>query len=262
MIFKKVALFVLMLLFSVNLGVSAEKVFTVTVKRVMGEYESRDDIRAFSAIEAKRQALEQAGTYLQAETVMRDYKLQSEEVTALAAGVLSTEQSSEKWDMEGGHFVIWLTYEITIDPADVDIRIKDLLKNREKVEDYKRLQADYTRIIAENEKLRRQLETADAGQVDEIKLKREQLREELSATIGWKEYLWFKKGFEAYDWNDKIEYYSKAISRNPNFADAYLGRGLAYKYMGDKASARRDFLKAKELGDPDAQELLYKIDSE
>ena len=254
MIFKKVALFVLMLLFAANLGVSVEKVFTVTVKRVMGEYESRDDIRAFSALEAKRQALEQAGTYLQAETVMRDYKLESEEVTALAAGVLSTEQSSEEWGMEGGHFVIWLTYEITIDPDDVDNRIKDLLKNREKVEDYKRLQADYARIIAENKELKRQLEKASADQVDDIKAKRKQLRVELSAVY------WFFKGLEADDFDDKIEYYSNAIEIDPNYADAYNNRGLAYhdKYFYDRAiihcdKAIADYSKAIEI-DPNLAE--------
>ena len=83
--FKKVALFVLMLLFAVNLGVSAEEVFTVTVKRVMGEHESRDDIRAFATIEAKRQALEQAGAYLETQTVVQNSRLVKKDITALVA---------------------------------------------------------------------------------------------------------------------------------------------------------------------------------
>ena len=42
--------------------------------------------------------------------------------------------------------------------------------------------------------------------------------------------------------------YNKAIQLNPNFAEAYFGRGKCYEAMGDKAKAQADFAKAKELG--------------
>ena len=235
---KKVILFILPLLIIANSGITVPKVFTVTVKRVIGEHETRDDVRVFATLEAKRQALEQAGTYLQVETIMRDYKLQSDEVTALAAGVLSTEQASEEWGMEGEHFMIWLTYEITIDPENVDQRISDLVADQEKFDDYQRLQESYARILVENEELRGQLEAANAEQLDDLKVKVEQLRDQLSAVD------WYNKGIDASDFNNKLEYYSYAIELNPYFVYAYNNRGIVYAELRELYKAISDFNKA------------------
>ena len=75
------------------------KVFSVTVKRVMGEYESRDELRELATLEAKRQALEQAGAYLETQTVVQNSRLVKDDITALAAAVLSTRHANEKWEM-------------------------------------------------------------------------------------------------------------------------------------------------------------------
>ncbi|MBQ6975990.1 MAG: tetratricopeptide repeat protein [Selenomonadaceae bacterium] len=42
--------------------------------------------------------------------------------------------------------------------------------------------------------------------------------------------------------------YTKAIQINPNFAEAYYNRGLAYQALGNNAQAQADFQRAKELG--------------
>ena len=89
---------VIVLIFTVISSSWAEpKVFSVTVKRVMGEHESRDELREFATLEAKRQALEQAGAYLETQTVVQNSRLVKEDVTALAAAVLSTKQAQEEW---------------------------------------------------------------------------------------------------------------------------------------------------------------------
>ena len=166
-------------LFAMAIGAGAEpKVFSVTVKRVMGEYESRDELREFATLEAKRQALEQAGAYLETQTVVQNSRLVKEDITALAAAVLSTKQAQEKWELEGGHFVIWLTYEITIESEDLERRIKDLLQERQKLDDYKRLQAENDRLQKEIAILRQRIEQASEDKKAELKQERKGLSEE------------------------------------------------------------------------------------
>ena len=42
--------------------------------------------------------------------------------------------------------------------------------------------------------------------------------------------------------------YAVAIRRNPELADAYDNRGVAYEKQGDQAKADADFAKARQLG--------------
>lgn len=229
-----------------NLSIAGEKVFTVTVKRIMGERDSRDEIREITTLEANRQALEQAGTYLETETVMRDYKLAKDIVIALTAGVTSSRVVDEQWTMERGHFVIILTYEISIDLNDVEERIKALRNDRQKLDEQKRLQNENERLLSEMEKMKLQLENASKIQIPELKHKREQLSDELMAIE------WFDKGRNANNINAKISFYTAAIELNPNYADAYINRGNAFANQGEYHRSITDYNKALELNPYDS----------
>ena len=137
---RKITLFLTTILLLVNFSIAKDKVFSVTVKRIMGEHESRDDISEIAALEATREALEQAGTYIETETIVRDFQMERDEIIALTAGVTSTKIANEKWAMEGGHFAIILNFEVIIDTTDVEDRIKALRKDRQKLDEYKSLQ--------------------------------------------------------------------------------------------------------------------------
>ncbi|UCE07608.1 MAG: tetratricopeptide repeat protein [bacterium] len=55
---------------------------------------------------------------------------------------------------------------------------------------------------------------------------------------------WFDKGYAEPDENLKIEYYSKAIELNTQYAAAYNNRGDAYQASGKENEAFQDFSKA------------------
>lgn len=52
---------------------------------------------------------------------------------------------------------------------------------------------------------------------------------------------WYNKGNDENDFNKKIEYYTKAISIDPDFADAYFGRGHVYSYLKKYNKAILDY---------------------
>ena len=63
---------------------------------------------------------------------------------------------------------------------------------------------------------------------------------------------WFEQGFNAADPNEKIRCYSQAIRLNPDYADAYINRGLARSDKGDLEGALQDYDKAIGLQPDDA----------
>ncbi|MDH4162559.1 MAG: hypothetical protein OEW15_07695, partial [Nitrospirota bacterium] len=56
----------------------------------MGDNDSKLDARRISTQEAKRKALELAGTYVASLTEVKDYRLTKDEVTAYTAGIIET----------------------------------------------------------------------------------------------------------------------------------------------------------------------------
>ncbi len=52
----------------------------------------------------------------------------------------------------------------------------------------------------------------------------------------------YLKDFEA-----AVKFFSKSISLDPKYTDAYFNRGYSYELMGDFINARKDYQKALEL---------------
>ena len=196
---KFILLIITILLLSPALSRADQKVFTHTVRYVMGENESRQELRELATLEAKRQVLEQVGVYIEAETELKQYIKETEttfqdesdynkEILAITAGVTKTEIASEEWKEENEVFVLYLTCKITVDTEDVNRKIQELVRDRQKLDDMKMLQNEVARLQSEMEELRQRLEQAEASQVEEIKQQRSRLSDDLSATE------WFDKG--------------------------------------------------------------------
>src|SRR3990167_1972937 len=70
---------------------------------------------------------------------------------------------------------------------------------------------------------------------------------------------WFKKGYNYYinkEYDKAIEAYTNAVALNPNYANAYYNRELAYGRKGQYDMAIEDFNKAIAL-DPNNAKIYY-----
>ena len=130
-------LILLFLLIASTFSIAEQKEFTQTVRYVMGENESRQELRELATLEAKRQILEQAGVYIEATTELKqritetgtefqDETEYQKEVLAITAGVTNTEIDAEEWKEEEGVFVLYLTCRISVDTEDVNSKIQEL----------------------------------------------------------------------------------------------------------------------------------------
>ncbi|OYT17979.1 MAG: hypothetical protein CCU26_19150 [Nitrospira sp. UW-LDO-01] len=59
--------------------------------------------------------------------------------------------------------------------------------------------------------------------------------------------VWFERGFNSSDWDEKMRCYTEAIQLNPNDADAYTNRGNARAHKGDFDGAMQDYTEALRL---------------
>ena len=62
-----------------------------------------------------------------------------------------------------------------------------------------------------------------------------------------KEEYYFYLGLVSDNFDEKKEFYTKAIKENPNYLDAYVNRGLVKNELGDYAGSIEDYNKAIEL---------------
>lgn len=62
--------------------------FEKEVEEVVANDQSREQVEAFALQKAKRLAVEEAGTYLSSLTVVVNFALAKDEITALASGVV------------------------------------------------------------------------------------------------------------------------------------------------------------------------------
>jgi Flp pilus assembly protein TadD len=114
---------------------------------IMGDNDSKVDARRIATQEAKRKALELAGTYVESLTEVKNYQLTKDEIKSYTAGVLETDVISEQMRGTTEHPEIYVKTRCKID---TDILITQINKIREN-EDLKE-QVDAT--VKENEALK------------------------------------------------------------------------------------------------------------
>ena len=61
------------------------------------------------------------------------------------------------------------------------------------------------------------------------------------------------------EYKDAIEYYTRAIAQDRDFAEAYFNRGLTYVYIGENEKGLADLSKAGELGIYQAYNLITRF---
>ena len=217
------------------------KIFEREYTYEASEVDSKASCRTITLQIVKRQLLEELGSYLVSETEIKDLKLTRDQVSAYSAGIVSTEVISEKWNGKS----YWLKAKISADPDDIQNKVKDLIKDKEKTSELEDMKKRMD--LASDEIIKLKVELANAKTSKEKKVKKVALKK-ATKTLTARE--WFEKGFNAAKVGhnlDAVTYYTKAIELNPNFM-YYYGRGLIYgSFLDDSEQAIKDMTDSIEL---------------
>jgi len=91
--------FLLVAVFFLTFSSSAKaevRYFIKTAKAFIGDNQTKNDARMLATLEAKRMALEEAGTYVESLTIVKNAMVIKDEILAFTAGVAKTEILEER----------------------------------------------------------------------------------------------------------------------------------------------------------------------
>jgi tetratricopeptide (TPR) repeat protein len=227
---------------------------THTVRQPFAGSQSPDDARVAAMAKAKREALEQAGTYIESLTVVRDYVVQKDEILALAAGVLKAEIVSQKNYATEDAFGVVVVARVDVDTSVLEERVEKLLQDRSLLEKYNESQKREKDLLARIKELETENQKLVTLPSNEQRQKKETLKKQfreatqgLTASELMNQALAFWENGKYVDPDKALEYLDKAISLDSNYAKAYNNRGNAWYNKGDYDLAISDYNKAIEL---------------
>jgi len=244
--------FFAMMLFLPSVGFTESKEIISEGTYNMGDGETPTVAESRALLNAKRTAIEQAGTYVESYTKVENLQLTKDEIQVLASGLMEVEILDKKRTIigDGIHFWVKIKAKVNLDKTE-EMANKIKVKDKSFVDDYKKIQEAYDKSQKEIEELKKQL--AEAKDVKERKL--------IEAKITDEERLfqaneWFEKGFQHWlnkEYNSAIEAFTSAIALDPNYVYAYGNRGIAYADKGQYDRAIEDYNKVIQLDPNDAK---------
>lgn|SRR5512146_324055 len=109
---------------------AATQTITATHTYVMGDNDSRNDARQLCFLQAKRKVLEQAGSFIQSSSEVKNFDLTKDQITSYSAAVLSVEIVKEEFGFSNGHNSLTLTVKSDVDVADVQKRLSAIISDK------------------------------------------------------------------------------------------------------------------------------------
>ena len=207
----------------------------------MGDGETPSVAESRALLQAKRTALEEAGTYVESYSKVKNFQLTEDEIKVLASGLMEVTILDKKRTVVGDGFRFWVKIKARVQLEKIEEMAKRV-KEKDVIEDYKKIQADYDKSQKDIVELKKQLAQA----------KSEKEKKKVEAKITDEERLfqakeWLEKGynFHMYKEYDKaIEAHTSAITLDPKLAKAYNNRGFAYNKKGQYDKAIEDYSSA------------------
>ena len=220
-----------------------------TVRQPFAGSQSPDDARVAATTKAKREALEQAGTYIESLTVVKNHAVEKDEILALAAGVLKTEIVSQKNYSTEDVFGIEVKAKVVVDTSILEARVKKLLEDRDLLEKYQassEREAELLARMAALEAENKQLKDATAKQKNALKQKFQDTTNALTA-VDWYNKALDLRNYETFTQDvadDAIRYLHTAITLDPEYDAGYFMLGRVYSDKGDYDRASEYYRKA------------------
>jgi tetratricopeptide (TPR) repeat protein len=214
-----------------------------TVKQTFGGGQSPDDARISGIALAKREALEKAGTYIESLTVVKNSQVEKDEILALTAGVLKAEVISQKNYTTDDAFGIEVIVRVVVDTSVLEERVKKQLQDRthlKQLKDTQKREKELLQRVAKLEEENRKL-SAKKQSTKQLKKEFQQASQGLTAVDWFYQAVALWDGDKFTDPKKAIEYLNNAIILQPDYADAYNNRGIAYADLGQQQLAIEEY---------------------
>lgn len=120
------------------------KFFEQEVEEAVSRGQSQEQVEAFALQKAKRLAVEEAGTYISSLTVVQNYQLQKDEVTALASGVVQAKiVGVPAVRVDNGVVHVKVKARIDVDTSILERQVQEIMKEKGTL---KKLEAEQQKV--------------------------------------------------------------------------------------------------------------------
>lgn len=231
-------LFLLMVLLIISAAVFAADVKMIVAEGTynMGDGETPTIAEERALLQAKRIALEQAGTYVESYSKVRNYQLTSDEVEVISSGIMEVTILEKRRTLSGDTINFWVKIKALVHPE----RIEDMvsrLKDKTVVADYKQLQEKYDESQQEIATLKEQLANSSTS--------KERIKTSIAANeASWSSIQLMEMGdraVDAHSYPQAISHYSSAIAVDRGNGLLFMKRGFAYSLDRQHEVALQDF---------------------
>lgn len=219
-------------------GQAAVKEIVAEGNYLMGDGETPATAEERALLDAKRMALEEAGTYVQSYSATQNYQLTADQVQMVAAGIMEVSVLEKKRALEGNAIHFWVKIRAVITTDSIE-SMAGKLKSMSMAEDYQKLQESYAKSQQEVAELKRQIAQANS-ETEKQELQNQIAQNENIFQANLRLELGDQK-MAGHQYDEAIAAYTEAIALNPQFGQAYLRRGIALFYKDKYRNALQDF---------------------
>jgi hypothetical protein len=151
-----------------------------TGEYVMGDQDTKVDARRIALEHAKLLAVEQIGTYLESETIVKDGQVTKDEIRTYASAIVKTTVISENISLlENKTTIFQLKIRASIDIGALEIKENEIKTNVKRKEQIAALQSENLQLIKELERLSAKLKNEKAEEYRGLRQERENLFDKL-----------------------------------------------------------------------------------
>lgn len=164
-----------------NLAFSEIKTIYATHEYVMGDNDSKNDARHMCFLEAKRKALEKAGTFISSHTVARDMQLTKDEVNIYSAALLKVDTVKEEWKMVGSNMAVKLLVKADVDTKSIENQLSKIKGDTGAQDKIKEQQGRLNELERQVANLQKKLGSANAPQASTLRKERNVVFKEIDS---------------------------------------------------------------------------------
>jgi tetratricopeptide (TPR) repeat protein len=207
---------------------------------IMGDGETPIIAEGRAVEQAKRYAVEQAGTYVRSFSRVKNFVIAEDEVEVLASGMLEISILDKRRTVEADAVKFWVKLKATVKPDKIDV-IAERIRENGISQDYEQIKDAFDKSQAELAKLKEQLAAAKAEperktiigklSVQEKGFRSRQLHSDAL------------RAFSAERTDEALELIARSVAESPAFYPSYLLRGFLYFKQGEYDKAIPDLDK-------------------
>jgi hypothetical protein len=154
-------------------GAFAEvQTITATHTYIPGDNDSRNDARQLCFLQAKREVLEKAESFIQSQSVINNFELTKDQMTSYSAAVLSVETVTEDVGLSNGQNTLTLTVRTDVDVDQVNNLLAAIVADKNLADRVAQQQQQIRELEEQVQTLNSRLSVATSGTASELRKER------------------------------------------------------------------------------------------